>query len=313
MKRRLTFIKRESKEIGVLSLGMGVVAVLGIVLFGSFLAREYTKSIVITRTLRTTLAVTTKAGEVEVISYDPAEQSVTDLELADIDISSRSIGKYKLSQLYRLGSYENKGGEFVKQKMQGFLRLPITDYLVVDTLNTWGIKKALLARAFGAPTATMSRLDAIALFWVSSNYSWREIPFEKMVKEGAIEQKDGNYVVNTNRLQSFVGNRLFDWQVGGEGKTATIINETGIDGLGSDVSNFLTNVGLDVVAVRSGTTGEREKSEVKMAYFESERLASTDVLKMIFGNGAKYTFGQDLSEYRSDVVVWVGKDALEMY
>ncbi|MEI6690882.1 MAG: LytR C-terminal domain-containing protein [bacterium] len=311
--KRKIIEKREPLEIGpriiAKTVGIGLVLILLI----SSCLQEYRKSIIVGSGIRSNLVMAEPTGEVAVVSFDPSEKRITELTLEDVAIKSRSIGEYKLSQLYRLGSYDGSGGEFVRRKMQGFLRLPLVDYIVVDDMGPNGLRKALLLQIVFANRASMSRIDALTLWFSSWSMMWRNVPFDTLIKDGVFVKNTEGFEVSNSRLQQFVGLRLFDWTVGGEGVTVAIINETEIEGLGNDIAKFLTNVGMDVVSVRSGDGQQSDKTSVLFSHKPKDMLATDRVLHFIFGRKEIFQYEQNLSEYRSDVVIKIGKDVMEMF
>jgi hypothetical protein len=243
------------------------------------------------------------------VSFDPSEGRVTQLEIADIEFRSRSVGQYQMSQLYALGGYESAGGEFVRNKLQGFLRVPLLDYLLVEKLDKTNIRLALVKQLVGlAEASELSTLDLANLLFWSFSFDWQVVPFETMVKVGAVELVEGKYQVNDLRLRQFVGERLFDWLVGEESWTVSIMNESGKDGLGGDIAAFLTNVGMDVIAVRSGSEVGREKTIVRLSESKAVKSASMRVLELIMPTSASFEYEQDLGEFRSEVVIILGSD-----
>ncbi len=97
--------------------------------------------------------------------------------------------------------------------------------------------------------------------------------------------------------------------MGIEGATVAVINESGIDGMGSDMAGFLTNMGLDVVVVRSG---KENRDTTKIAANNiKEKLSSLRLIDRAFGFGEATQ--EDTQEYRADIVFWVGKDATDLF
>ncbi len=305
--------RKEPVEIGPRVIAWGVGIALVTILMVSTFVREYRRSIIVGRGIRSNLVIANQSGEVAIVSFDPSEKRITEFTLSDVAIQSRSVGEYKLSQLYKLGSYEGKAGEFVRRKVQGFLRLPLTDYLLVSRMGLTGTRGALLAQIFQGGRSNMSRLDAASLYLATWRMSYRGVPFDTLIKEGAFVKTEKGYEVNNNRLQQFVGSKLFDWAVGAEGVTVAVINNTQVEGLGNDVAKFLTNVGMDVVSVRSGSGDPATVTTILLSKKENEVTATDQVLHLIFGSKAEYRYSQNLEEYRSDVVVNVGKDVGEMF
>lgn len=239
------------------------------------------------------------------VSFDPAEKVIMALPFpTDLAITSRSIGEYSIASLYKLGSYKGEGGKFVRQKIQGFMRVPVPGYLVVSGNLRWGLLKVIL----GTSETSLSRFDAMLLLYRANRYRWRSIGEDELVRAGVIDDK----IYHPERLQEYVGSRLFDWGIGGAGVTIAIVNESGENGLGSDMADFLANLGLDVVMVKSGKENEiRNKSE-----WQVEDPASAREFDYIFEN----LFGFDKpilekvgDEYRAKVLIRVGKDGKELF
>lgn len=184
------------------------------------------------------------------------------------------------------------------------MRVPVPGYLVVSGNLRWGLLKVIL----GTSETSLSRFDAMLLLYRANRYRWRSIGEDELVRAGVIDDK----IYHPERLQEYVGSRLFDWGIGGAGVTIAIVNESGENGLGSDMADFLANLGLDVVMVKSGKENEiRNKSE-----WQVEDPASAREFDYIFEN----LFGFDKpilekvgDEYRAKVLIRVGKDGKELF
>lgn len=248
------------------------------------------------------------------ISFDPAEKSVLVIPFpTNLAINSRSKGEYSISSLYKLGSYRDLGGMFARQKIQGFMRVPVPGYMVVA--NEKGKVKSQLVRGLlGAAflpkrtDSSLSRFDAIMLFFRASRYGYREVPEEELVRAGVIDES----VYHPERLNEYVGSRLFDWGIGAEGVTVAIVNASGENGLGSDMADFLTNLGMDVVMVRSASREE----VLEVTEWQVSDDDSALKLGYIFQNlfGFKNPKVENITdEYRSKVLIRVGKDARELF
>ncbi len=270
------------------------------------IVREYRQSQVVGHAkYRFNLAVINPDKGVTFVSYDPAERSALIIPLpTELAITSRSSGEYSISSLYKLGSYTGEGGRFARQKIQGFMRVPVPGYIVGK-----GDYRALLIKAiFSGGETSLSRFDAIVLLLRSGSYKTRVVEEKELVRANVIE--DNKY--KSERLQEYVGSRLFDWGIGGKEITVSIINESGENGLGSDMADFLTNLGLDVVMVRSGNGSETlEHSE-----WVIEESAKQDELIYIFQNLFEFNnpkIEKISGEYRSQVLIKVGKDVKNLF
>jgi hypothetical protein len=242
--------------------------------------------------------------EVTFVSFDPVEKSVLSLKFPnDLAIRSRTSGEYTISSLYKLGSYKGQGGRFVRQKIQGFMRVPIPGYLVGKSL-----KGSLFSVVLGTTDTSLSKFDGVLLLYRSATYGHRAVDEDELVRAGVIA--DNTY--HPERLQEYVGSRLFDWGVGAKAATVAIVNASGENGLGSDMADFLSNLGLDVVIVRSvNTTDVLETSE-----WQVDNEEDGQELSYIFQNLFEFPdprvekIGE---EYRAKVLIKVGKDAKELF
>lgn len=252
------------------------------------------------------------------ISYDPAESSILALPFpTSLAINSRSSGEYSIASLYKLGSYKGNGGKFARQKIQGFMRVPIPGYLVLNKKSTSPksqLRKGLLSvlLSLKSPESSLSKFDAAILLYRASKYSWREVGEEELVRAAVIEKKDSGLLYHPERLQEYVGGRLVDWGIGASGVTVAIVNASGVNGLGSDMADFLSNLGFDVVMVRSVTDNE----VLEVSGWQVDDLESANNLSYIFQN--LFSLGEPKlekisGEYRSSVLVRVGRDAIELF
>lgn len=261
---------------------------------------------------RFNMAMIGEISGITFISFDPEEKSILSLTFpSDLAIKSRTSGEYSLSSLYKLGSYSGKGGMFARQKVQGFMRVPIPGYVVTKNervISKMSFRLTMIKIIFGNTDTSLSRLDAVLLFFRSGRYSWRNVEEKELIRAGVIA--DNTY--HPERMQEYVGSRLFDWNIGSGSITVAVINASGENGLGSDIADFLTNLGLDVVMVRSVSGDSQvENSEWQVG---SEKIAGE--LGYIFKN--LFSFNEALienvpEEYRSMVLIKIGKDAKELF
>ena len=291
----------------------GIVVVVGLGLG----VKEYQTSQVLGHSqYRFNMALIVPDTGITFVSFDPSEKSILSLVFpTDMAISTRSSGEYSISSLYKLGSYRGQGGKFARQKIQGFMRVPIPGYVVANTHRKQvrsNLKSALLRVIIGRSETSLSKFDAIYLYYRANRYSLREVDEEELVRSAVIEKGEKGSLYHPERLQEYVGTRLFDWGIGATGVTVAIVNESGENGLGSDMADFLTNLGLDVVMVRSVTNNQLlENTEWQVG-----GDVNTSEIGYIFEN----LFGLDSpkmesvpEEYRAKVLIRVGKDAKELF
>lgn len=290
-----------------------VVALIVFLIFGGLVVKEWQKSQILGKSkYRFNLAMIIPEKGVTFVSIDPTEKSILALPFpTSLAINSRTSGEYSISSLYKLGSYKNEGGKFARQKIQGFMRVPVPGYIVVKSEKGEGksiLRRSLLKTIFGRPETSLSRFDAIVLYYRVNRYRWREIGQDELVRAGVVEKN----IYHPERLQEYVGTRLFDWGIGESLITVAIVNESGENGLGSDMADFLSNLGLDVVMVRS-TPGE---SSLATSQWQVSDDKSARELSYIFENLFEFDKPKVetvADEYRSKVLIRVGKDAKELF
>lgn len=292
-----------------------IIACLLILILGGLLVKEWRKSqMVMSGQYRFNMAMIEKDSGVTFVSFDPTEKSILVIPFpTNLAINSRSNGEYLISSLYKLGSYGDRGGMFARQKIQGFMRVPIPGYLVVKSEDDKAKSKLVrgLRNVILFPRKTdssLSRFDAIVLLYRSIRYRYREVAEEELVRAGVIDSN----IYRHERLQEYVGTRLFDWGIGAQGTTVAIVNASGENGLGSDLADFLSNLGLDVVMVRSA----KEDEILEVSEWQVDNTSTADNLKYIFEN--LFGFGTPkveiiAGEYRSKVLIRVGRDAKELF
>jgi len=287
-----------------------------LILIGAGLGvKEYNNSLLAPQqSSRFNLVLIRPEEEISLISWDPVEHSMTAWTFpAGASIRGRNSGLYEVGSLYQLGSYDGKGGMFARQKIQGFLRVPVAGFLVVGEggENVRGNLWRGLAFSWGEKQTNLSLIDRV-LLWMRMNYSFRQVEKGELVRAGVIEESGGKVQYRFDRLQEYVGSRLFDWQLGSEVIAVAVINASGKDGLGSDVADYLSNWGLDVVMVRTANNTEMQEKS-------SWQIGSTKDAKKL-----NYVFSQLLSlgeariapvpvEYRATVLLTVGADAEELF
>lgn len=250
------------------------------------------------------------------VSFDPIEKMLMVLPFPrELSISSRKSGEYEVASLYKLGSYQGSGGVFVRQKVQGLMRVPIPGYVLVngggEKVKTQ-LQRGLWQSLWSRQRTSLSKWDIGVLLYRLARYRYREIGEEELLRAAVLEDKQGKLIYHADRLQEYVGTRFFDWKIGEEGVSVAIINASGEDGLGRDVAEFLTNLGMDVVMVKSAPGEEKRiRSEWQV---ENMKLGNRlrNIFQKLFGFGVP-SIGERMEEYRAQVVLIVGEDAMELF
>ncbi len=307
------------KKVAVLLWVKWVIVILVLLITSGLLLSEWRQSQVVGHTeYRFNLAMVQKESGITFVSFDPSEKSVVMIPFpGKLTIQARSSGEYSIGSLYKLGEYNGEGGMFARQKLQGFMRVPVPGYIVIETVSE-NIRRelslSLIRSLFKQADTSLTKFDIAYLLFRNLTYANRVVTEEELVRAAVLESLSGEankYRYHGDRLQEYVGTRFFDWGIGAEKVTVSIVNSSGVDGLGSDMADFLTNLGLDVVMVRSGNGGLLEHSSWQVGSEED-----SEEYGYIFQN----LFGLDEpkvesipEEFRASVVIRVGSDAKDLF
>lgn len=290
----------------------GVLIGLALMIVSGLLVKSYKGSLVAGHSQYRFNMAMIAGTDVSFISFDPTERSILSLTFPEnTAINSRTSGEYAISSLYKLGSYNGHGGLFARQKIQGFMRVPVPGYVVTKESKATAkatLRSALLSIMFGGSESNLSRFDSVILYLRSIRYQYRMIEEKELSRAGVIE---GN-IYHPDRLQEYVGTRLFDWGIGAGNVSVSIINASGENGLGADMADFLSNLGLDVVIVRSVRNDELIDKSVWQVATAGQEKELGYIFSNLFGFD-KAKIEQIPEEYRSSVVIKVGKDAKELF
>lgn len=278
-----------------------------VVIVVAYGANEYRKSELLGNHFKYVFVKADSSGKVQYVAIDPQVKQIYVLNYPpELEIKSRSVGVYQIAKLYAFGVYEGDPGEFVRKKVQGFMRAPISGYIVSDL----GLKNSLRRAIFSEKENTFSRLDALILYLRSLSYTLTEEGEEQLVRAGVIKRVEDKYEYFPERLQQYLSTRIFDWGIGRTGLTAAVINRSGEDGLGKDISQFLINAGVDVVLVGAEEKKE-EETWIAVAPRDKEAKETAEVLKGWFF--WKKVAEEDTTGKRARMVIYVGRDALKLF
>jgi len=298
-----------SVKMGVV--GIGVILAL---LIASWVYVQLGKSIVVGHYGRFNMVLVRENGNVAFVTFDPGEKKIESIDYpGNLFIRSRSVGEYKVSQLYFLGKYDSEEGSFAKRKIQGFMRVPISGHLVSkgDEGTKSDLFKALRSCIYcRGGRSNLSVFDIVALMKRLFSYTWNDRDVDELVRRGVLVSEGEDYSFNKGRMQEYVERRFFDWSIAQENVSVSVINASGSNGMGYDVSDFLSNSGMDVVIVK-GYKEVFEKS--KLVVGDELLLDSSTVSSFRELLGVADIVVGDTSEHRADVVLFVGKDMMSIF
>lgn len=277
------------------------------ILFVVFVFSAIARSELIGVEARHNVVVIEADGDILLLSYSPVEKKVVHIALpAELRIRSRSVGSYRVSNLLQLGEYQGDRGEFVRAKVQGFIKVPVPNYLIINEANS---RARIITRIFEtigkAERTNMALMDMILLIYRSLAYEWEMIDEEALVAKGVLRDDGDGYAYDERALTLFARETYLDWVVSQEGLSVTVVNQSEEDGLGTDVGSFIENVGMNLVQIKRGDN-QGGASQVVVSGEHVLNTYSYHVISKFLGIG-EYLI-EDTHEERADIVVRVRDD-----
>lgn len=292
----------------------GILVALALMILGGLLVQEYRRSLIVGyASSRFNLVMVDPEEGLTFVSIDPVEKTLVSLAFAkDAVMKSRENGEYDIGALYKLGTYQGNGGMFARQKVQGLMRVPIPAYIRVHRQKNvrTDLRRALWG-SWKEGSTNLSLLDRWVV-WRRSYYRYRAIESEELEREGVISTTGGRMTFQEERLRQYVGSRFFDWNLGGAGVTVAVVNASGKDGLGSDVADFLNNLGMDVVMVRTAEGDQVTEQSSWQVGSQNEQQELEYVFERLL-QLQPANINEVPAEYRARVLLTVGKDAEELF
>ncbi len=266
---------------------------------------------------RFNFVVADRSGDIYFASLDLVERVATVVELPEsLHIRSRSVGEYRVGSLVGLSEYAPEKGDFVRRKIQGFFRVPVSGYLILEkdiekeATGREFVGKVLALSMLGATETNLSIFDRARLGYGLLRSSYRKEDLDSLVKAGVlVEKQGGGFAYSPPRLMAYVDGKFFDWLVGQERKTVAIVDVSGGKGLAQDVADFILNMGADVVLVKEGP-GE---SKSKIVVGSEDDLRSESVRSIGRLLGIELVEVGQMAEYRAEIAVFVGSDLESMF
>ncbi|MDZ7587146.1 MAG: LytR C-terminal domain-containing protein [Patescibacteria group bacterium] len=199
------------------------------------------------------------------------------------------FGEYRLNKVYELGKLENQAGKVLMRTVQELLGVGIDGWEAEGKSN-------------------LSWWDKIRLKW------WEKVVVTQEEKTVLIDNPawqseyltDGSLIYRVNQvwLDELVHQKIFDQEVSREGLTVAVLNASGVDGVANNISRLISNFGIEVRLV--GNLTEQIQTEIVI---NRKAIEDTKTLKKVMDSlGIKVIKIGDILEYRSDLVVIIGKD-----
>jgi hypothetical protein len=203
-------------------------------------------------------------------------------------------GEYQLKNVYSLGKLENRGGELLRRTVQEMMAVPVDGWTVE-------IKEA--------KETNLSWWDRLRL-WVVERWLARKTVKYQLKSVGALRQEklsDGSqvYRIEERFLDEMVNEEFFNRQISNEELAVAVVNASEVSGLAKIAARLAANLGSKVVWLGNSEV-ESDSSLILVAKADLKTSATVRRLKQAFKIAALQV--GDVSEYRADVVIRLGKD-----
>ena len=199
------------------------------------------------------------------------------------------FGEYRLNKVYELGKLENQAGKVLTRTIQEFLGVGIKGWQAGTKSNlSWWDK----FRLKWLEALVVSQTESIEL---KDKAAWQV----EYLSDGSLI-----YRVNQAWLNELVHQKIFDQEVSQEKLTVAVLNASGVDGVADNISRLISNLGIEVRLVSN--LAQQDQSEVVIS---QKNQKDTRTLKKIINSlGIATVRVGDILEYRSDVVVIIGRE-----
>lgn len=203
-----------------------------------------------------------KKENIELVAFHPVEKKVTYIPLHD----KESITESKL----RLGVYVE--GSIVTDK------------------ETYSMNSLLKSNLFNSGTSTgLTQYDIFRLWWMTRG-----------IDDSTGERLEINKNLSEEEIDRIVQDELIDKLISDENKTISIINSSGVPGLGRRLERALENIGGNVINVENG---ENIQNDSTIVYYGSESK-TVKRLESLLNTKSRGEEGQNLS----DIIIVLGTD-----
>jgi hypothetical protein len=141
----------------------------------------------------------------------------------------------------------------------------------------------------------LSTIDTYKLWFLSFAVPKNAVTFQ------TINSKQDEIVLAKEEQKIFIDKMIYQ-----EGKTVAIVNATGVAGIGARLARVLTNVGVNVILVR---TADSVKQTSTMEFTGQVSYTITKIKKIIAVNPVR----SNISTMLTDITIIIGKDSLKNF
>lgn len=209
--------------------------------------------------------VVIRADQIFVLSYDPEEQEVKMLNLADeiyLEVPG-SFGSWQLRSIFDLGEGERQNGaELLSDAISRFLAAPMDGF--IEPLGSlrgksgWEMVQFLRSNPLnfihllGSSKMNLNMEEFMRLLWGVHRVRFDKIAEIDLKEEGLVEQKilpDGTLglIGDPVKIDGFAGKIFLDSKLRKEAKTVAVFNATQKIGVAQKAATLISHLGGNVI------------------------------------------------------------------
>lgn len=225
---------------------------------------------------QTSINVLFKSSQISIVSFDPKEKRVVILKIpndAYMDLP-KGFGSWRVGSIFDLGQGEDPpiGSKLLKESISRLLGLPVDGVLIVkegkdlgsfdEILETWAKSPSapysfLLKIGFASKIESdLTPLELLSLFKDISGVRVDKVISLDLERSNITKSKllaDSSRVLGIDivNLDLFIRENMAPSEVVKEQKTVALFNATPHSGLAGEAARVVTNLGGDVIIIRS--------------------------------------------------------------
>lgn len=205
-----------------------------------------------------------------------------------------NYGGYKISQVFRVGELDHRGGQVLSWAVSDILGVPVDGFIVQDSPDP----KNLLAGK--TDVSFLDRVRFALAFLQTRSDKVKNVDLGKVASPLLLADGSTAIFVDKEQLDGLLPGDFAEGRIADERLRVEVVNSTPASGLGSRAARVLTNLGATVVSVSS--SGENlSNCEIRISAKNASKLTVTRLAQVY---SCKIVTGS--YESRADVTLVLG-------
>lgn len=238
---------------------------------------------------RSNINLAVKGSEIEVMSYNPHESSVTIVKIPQETylVATGGLGNWQLRAIYDLG-----GSAILRSSLSLFLGIPIDGFLESpDVTSLIRANPLQMISSLSSLKTDLTPIELTRLLWGLRGIRFDKVQTIDLISENILENfylADGTRVYIADPAQiDVISSHFVESKIVSERYSIAIFNTTPKQGLAAKASRVITNIGGDVIVTSQAEQGTKTSFVyVSEAQGELKNSYTYRRLKNIFGESS---------------------------